>query len=84
MKARPFLIAALVSGAALIAMAGSVQAQTCEGAADGGTRLNVIVNGVRAAEGQIAVTIYPDNARRFLAPGGKLLRVRTRAVHTQG
>ena len=45
MKARPFLIAALVSGAALIAMAGSVQAQTCEGAADGGTRLNVIVNG---------------------------------------
>ena len=80
MKARPFLIAALVSGAALIASAGAVQAQTCEGAADGGTRLNVIVNGVRAHEGQIAVTIYPDNARRFLSPGGKLLRVRTRAV----
>jgi len=79
-KARPFLIAALMSGAASIASAGAVEAQTCEGAAGGGARLNVIVNGVRAAEGQIAVTVYPDNARRFLAPGGKLLRVRTRAV----
>ncbi len=75
MKARTFLLSAI----ALIASAGAVQAQTCTGPA-GGARLYVNVNGLRAATGQVAVTIYPDNARRFLAPGGKLLRVRARAA----
>lgn len=42
----------------------------------GGPRLDVEVVGMRSARGQVAVTLYPDQARRFLAPGGKLLRVR--------
>ena len=44
-----------------------------------GMRLVVRVEGVRAAAGQVVVTVYPDDARRFLAPHGKLLRQRVAA-----
>lgn len=43
------------------------------------TKLVVQVAGVRAARGEVAVTLYPDEPRRFLAPKGKLLRERTPA-----
>lgn len=41
------------------------------------TRLIVHVAGMRAAVGEVAITVYPDDPRRFLAHKGKLLRVRT-------
>lgn len=77
MNTSPFLIAGIASTALLAPAA--AQAQSCEGPA-GEAKLTILVNGVRAAQGQVAVTIYPDSARRFLAPGGKLLRVRARAA----
>jgi uncharacterized protein (DUF2141 family) len=42
--------------------------------------LTVQVTGVRKAKGEVAVTLYPDQAGRFLAPGGKLARERTAAI----
>jgi uncharacterized protein (DUF2141 family) len=40
------------------------------------TKLTVHVSGLRSAKGLMAVTLYPDESRRFLAPKGKLLRDR--------
>ena len=42
-------------------------------------RLTVSVSNIRAAKGEVAITIYPDDAKRFLAPKGKLLRQRVPA-----
>ena len=36
----------------------------------------VQVSGVSPAQGEVAVTLYPDDSRRFLAPKGKLARAR--------
>jgi uncharacterized protein (DUF2141 family) len=43
------------------------------------TRLIVEVEGVRSADGLVAVTLYPDDASRFLAHHGSLKVVRTPA-----
>jgi uncharacterized protein (DUF2141 family) len=40
------------------------------------TKLVVHVAGLRSAKGLMAVTLYPDESKRFLAPKGKLLRER--------
>jgi uncharacterized protein (DUF2141 family) len=40
------------------------------------TKLTVHVSGLRSAKGEVAVTLYPDESRRFLAPKGKLARLR--------
>jgi uncharacterized protein (DUF2141 family) len=42
-------------------------------------RLSVQVSGVSPAQGEVAVTLYPDDSRRFLAPKGKLARARVKA-----
>ncbi len=49
----------------------------------GATNLTVQVAGLRNAMGQVAVTVYADDAGRWLAPGGKLLRQRVAAVLPQ-
>jgi uncharacterized protein (DUF2141 family) len=55
-------------------------AEICEGAAGpAAARLVIRVMGVQPVAGEVAVTVYPDSRRRFLAAGGKLLRVRTAA-----
>jgi uncharacterized protein (DUF2141 family) len=55
----------------------------CEGARTANaSRLTVQVNGVRSARGEVAITVYPDDKRRFLSRGGKLARVRVRAAST--
>ena len=64
-----------IAGLASLAAGAAAAAAECAGKA-GGPTLEVEVVGLRAAKGQVAVTVYPDQARRFLAPGGKLLRVR--------
>ena len=55
-------------------------AQGCAGAPGGGAvKLTAQATGVRSPRGEVAFTVYPDNKRRFLAKGGKLLRVRAPA-----
>lgn len=55
----------------------------CEGVrTEGASKLTVQVGGIRAARGEVAITVYADDKRRFLARGGKLLRVRTPAAAT--
>ncbi len=44
------------------------------------TWLGVKVDGVRNAKGQIAITLYPDDAGKFLAKGGALAVGRVKAV----
>jgi len=56
-------------------------AEACAGAAGPGmARLEVETVGLRAAQGEVAVTVYPDDPRRFLAHGGKVARLRPAAV----
>lgn len=55
-------------------------AQECAGMAGAGmVKLTVQATGLRDTRGEVAFTLYPDDKRRFLAKGGKLLRVRTPA-----
>lgn len=61
--------------AALGLWAPAAVAASCEGP-PGAATLTIQVSGVRAARGQVAMTIYPDQVSSFLAPGGKLARVR--------
>jgi uncharacterized protein (DUF2141 family) len=68
--------AALALLAALIATP-ALADEGCEGVrAAGSSKLTVQVSGVRSARGEVAITIYPDNKRRFLARNGKVARVR--------
>jgi len=71
-------IGALIALSAVLGLATSAAAATaddCEGH-ESQTKLTVQVTGVRAAKGEMAVTLYPDDAKRFLAPHSKLARVR--------
>jgi uncharacterized protein (DUF2141 family) len=56
----------------------SLAAEDCAGRSSPNV-LTVQITKVRAAKGEIAVTIYPDDPRKFLAPHGKLLRDRVKA-----
>ena len=69
---------ALLALAAILGFATSAAAATaddCEGR-ESQTKLTVQVTGVRAAKGEMAITLYPDDAKRFLAPHQKMARVR--------
>ncbi len=77
MKARTTWTA-FISSLLLSALAGTAGAQSCAG--EGGVRLNVEVTSLRNARGQVAVTVYPNDPKRFLAKGGKLLRQRVPAA----
>lgn len=64
--------------AAGLALAPPTFAQDCAGTpGNGAVKLSVRATDLRSARGQVAFTIYPDIKSRFLAKGGKLLRVRT-------
>jgi uncharacterized protein (DUF2141 family) len=67
---------------AALALAGPALADNgCEGArTDGSAKLTVDVEGVSSARGEVAITVYADDRRRFLARGEKLARVRLRAA----
>jgi uncharacterized protein (DUF2141 family) len=51
----------------------------CEGP-DSATTLTVQVSGMNSARGEMAITVYGSDSKKFLAPKGKLLRVRPQAV----
>lgn len=74
MKARIVALAAVLS---VFAAAPALAEDGCEGKGD--TKISVQVTGMANTRGQITVTLYPDDARRFLAPRGKLLRQRVPA-----
>lgn len=68
----PFLRISAAAGLALLASGGaSAQQSSCTGY-EGPVRFYVDVEGVRKAEGLIAVTLYADDSRRFLAKRGSL------------
>jgi uncharacterized protein (DUF2141 family) len=72
-SAAAFIALAVTLGSATLASAAT--ADDCEGP-QSQTKLTVQVTGVRAAKGEMAVTLYPDDAKRFLAPHQKMARVR--------
>lgn len=66
----------LALAAAVLLGASAAHAQgACEGT-PAGVRLRLQVTGVHPATGQVVMTVYPDDPKRFLAPRGKLARVR--------
>lgn len=67
--------------AASLGLAASARANDgCEGAhVAGASKLTVEVHGIRAAKGEVAITVYPDDRRRFLAKRGKVARLRVKA-----
>jgi uncharacterized protein (DUF2141 family) len=75
--------AAFLACACSAAVSASASAQGapagCTGPASE-TWINVVVSGVRSSSGNVAVTLYADNARRFLAKGGSMYIGRGRAV----
>jgi uncharacterized protein (DUF2141 family) len=74
-------LAVTAAVAALAFATTSAAAETCEGSAGGeAAKLMVATSSLRAAQGEVAVTVYPDDPERFLAKGGKLLRARVPAV----
>jgi uncharacterized protein (DUF2141 family) len=75
-----FLLLALASSSAA-----SAQAQAACGGPPSAVRIYVNVDGVRSARGLIAVTVYGDNPKRFLAKRGALyvVRVPARASKTR-
>ena len=60
-----------IIAAMLLCVAGRAAAQDCTGHV-GPIRLNVTVSNVRSSAGLIAVTLYADDSRRFLARRGSL------------
>lgn len=90
MKVRSVLLGALFTGFVAVGAARAEGAavpltdKDCVGRKSG-TRLTVQVGALRSNAGQVAITIYPSDPRRFLAPRGRLLRQRlkTSAPMTQ-
>ena len=71
------LVAAATFGAAGAALADD----GCQGLPDAGAaQLTVETAGLRAAQGEVQVTVYPDDPRRFLARHGKIARARATAA----
>ena len=76
-------MAACVLAGALTATTPARADEGCEGTRTAtSARLTVQVNGVRSTRGEVAVTVYADDKRKFLAQGGKLARVRAKAAST--
>lgn len=78
MKVRTGVAGAAFIGVLAAATPSLAAADECVGK-KGPHRISVQITGVRPAQGEVAVTLYADDSRRFLAPKGKLLRARVRA-----
>ncbi|MFT4251582.1 MAG: DUF2141 domain-containing protein [Caulobacter sp.] len=81
MEARTVLptLAALGTLLGVLGMAAPAAArQDCAGR-DAGVRLTVEVGRLKSDAGLVTVTVYPSDPSRFLAPRGKLLRLRVPA-----
>lgn len=76
---RAAAIPALVTGGLLLTAAVPSGSTPTQGSAPAGctgpaslTWLNIVVSGVRSGDGLVAVTLYPDNSRKFLVRHGSL------------
>jgi uncharacterized protein (DUF2141 family) len=68
---------------ALACAAPALANEGCEGVRTAATaKLDVQVHSIRSSAGEVAITVYPDSRRRFLAKGGKLLRIRAKAANS--
>lgn len=77
MKGRTAAVALIAS---LVLVAPALADDGCEGVRTAtSAKLSVQVTGVRSSQGEVALTIYPDDRRRFLAKGGKFARARVKA-----
>lgn len=75
-----FVIPSLAALVLLASAPGTAQAQDCAGTPGAGKiKLTLVATAIRSAKGEVVFTLYPDDQKRFLAKGGKLLRVRTAA-----
>lgn len=64
-----------------LALATPAAAQDCTGThTAGAVRLETVATGLRNAKGEVAFTVYANDPAKFLAKGGKLLRVRVPAA----
>lgn len=65
-------------------LAGPLADKDCAGRKTG-ARLTVQVGALRSNAGQVAITVYPSDPERFLAPRGKIFRerIKTTAPMTQ-
>lgn len=79
----PRRLRAAAAGIFILAVTPQAQAQGapagCSGAPSS-TWISVIVEGVRSSSGLVAVTLYADDSRRFLAKNGSLHVARARSV----
>ena len=74
MPARHTLAGALLCLAAALPQARAQQATSpC---ADAAASLSVRISGMTSKKGNLTITVYPDDSKRFLAKGGKLARQR--------
>ncbi|MET0545421.1 MAG: DUF2141 domain-containing protein [Caulobacterales bacterium] len=81
MKVRTLLAIALLFASSFSSPSAVLAAETCVGNPEAGAvRLEVKTVGLRNDNGLVAVTLYPDNKKRFLAPKGKLFRQRVHAA----
>ena len=82
-RMKPMHLRVLQSSLAVVLVgmsASQAQAQACAGRpGSGAVQLVVVASDLRSKAGEVAFTIYPDSKSRFLAKGGKLLRVRVPA-----
>lgn len=69
---------ALVSGALLLAASPAFAA--CKAGGDGSAVLELRIEGLHSAKGQVTITVYPDDPEKFLASGAKEARLRIPAV----
>lgn len=90
MEARSVLVGALLTVFAVAGVAraegvaGPIQDKDCVGRKTG-ARLTVQVGALRSNAGEVAITVYPSDPTRFLAPRGKIARqrIKTSAPMTQ-
>lgn len=79
------IFAAAVAAFAATVTAPSAMAQPgCVGP-ESKTTINIVIEGLRNSDGLMAVTLYEDNSRKFLAKGGSLYtgRVQANAPNTR-
>lgn len=79
MKLRPEYVLAILAPTCLSTPADA--AASCHGIEGPGmAKLSVEATNLRNSHGEVAFTVYADDARRFLAKGAKLARIRVPAV----
>lgn len=78
MEVRSALIV-FATAASLLAFTPAAAREDCAGPSSP-TKLLVQVSQLSSAAGEVVVTVYPSDPRRFLAPRGKLLRLRVKAT----